>query len=130
MTTATLNLEKRAEIWVRTRIGDAHMHPRERAMRLLEEAIELAQAEGISFEQVRAQAGYVFNRPVGNPEQEAGGVAVCLLAWCAARGFRLQDTALIELARIEAKPLKEIRGSVARKTDLDLVLCVPDENGA
>ncbi len=37
--------EARVANWVETRIGTQHMHPRERAMRLLEEAVELAQAE-------------------------------------------------------------------------------------
>lgn len=115
------SLEFRSAEWVRTRIGLEHMNRRERAMRLLEEAIELAQAEGIEHWQVTSQSRHVYNRPPGKPDQEAGGVAVCLLAWCESTGNTLFEIAKAELERIEAKPIEEIRGSLARKQDADLV---------
>ena len=90
-------------------------------MRLLEEAIELAQSEGITLEQITRQAAHVYNRPAGEPSQEAAGVAITLLGWCASTGNTFDDLAHKELARIEAKPVQEIRGSVARKQDADLV---------
>ncbi len=121
--TATLPgyAEVRAANWVVNRIGEDHMQPRERAMRLLEEAIELAQAEGISGDQARQQVAYVYGRPLGNAYQEAGGVAVCLLAWCAGRRQRFIDVTMAELERIEAKSAEAIRGSLARKADSDLI---------
>lgn len=121
----TGELEARVAEWVNTRIGPEHMHPRERAMRLLEEAVELAQAEGIAYDQVDRQVAHVYSRPAGEPAQEAAGVAVCLLGWCAATGNRLNDLALAEIERIEAKPIEQIRGSLARKADADLVTAVP-----
>lgn len=120
-------LEVRVADWVRTRIGNDHMNPRERAMRLLEEASELAQSEGVTLEQARKQIDYVFSRSMGDPIQEAGGVAVCLLGWCASHGVRLNDVAKAEILRIERKPVAEIRGSVARKSDQDLVVYTEDE---
>ncbi len=127
--TATLPgyAEVRAANWVVSRVGEDHMQPRERAMRLLEEAIELAQAEGVTENQVRLQVGHVYNRPPGDPIQEAGGIAVCLLAWCVSRGKRFIDVAMAELERIEAKSAEAIRGSLARKADSDLVTCVTEE---
>ena len=119
------NLEARVAEWIRTRIGADHIAPRERAMRLLEEAFELAQAEGITGQQAIRQIEHVYARPAGNPEQEAGGVAVCLLGWCAAHGTTFREVALREIERIEAKPIEEIRGSLARKHKADLVVCVP-----
>jgi len=115
------NLEKRVEDWVSTRIGVQYTSAKERAMRLLEEAVELAQSENITWNQAVAQIHYVYGRSKGEPEQEAGGVAVCLLGWCAAHKTTLQEIALREIERIEAKPLNEIRGSLARKQDADLV---------
>lgn len=115
------DLQKRVMEWVRTRIGPEHTHSRERAMRLLEEAVELAQAEGIFIESVQRQVGHVYGRPAGEPEQEAAGVAVCLLAWCESRGISFVTLAAREIERIEAKPLDQIRGSLGRKTDADLV---------
>jgi hypothetical protein len=114
-------LESRFARWIESRIGADHMHSKERAMRNLEESIELAQAEGITQGAVNRQAAHVFARPAGEPRQEAGGVAVTLLGWCAATGNRLLDVLLTELERIEAKPIEEIRGSLARKADDDLV---------
>lgn len=127
---AAINLEERVAEWIRTRIGEANSHRRERAMRCLEEAVELAQAEGIGIDLVRKQVDHVFARPPGEPEQEVAGVAVCLLAWCAATGVRLFDLAEREVGRIERKPVDQIRGSVARKADADLVLCVPEGSDA
>ena len=124
--TPSLPLEDRVEVWVRSRIGAAHMHPRERAIRLLEEAAELAQAEGVTWDQAVRQIQHVYARPAGKPSQEAGGVAVCLLGWCAANRTTFEAVATAEVRRIERKPLAEIRGSVARKADADLVTCVPE----
>ena len=113
--------EDRVELWVRTRIGPGHMNRKERAMRLFEEAAELAQAEGITAEQLVTQIAYVFTRPGGEPSQEAGGVAVCIVGYCAGIGTTFLDVLERELRRIEAKPISEIRGSLARKADSDLV---------
>lgn len=46
---------------------------KERALRVLEEAIELAQAEGIEVNQAANLVGYVYSRPPGEPSQELGG---------------------------------------------------------
>ncbi len=122
----SVSLEDRVAHWVRTRLGAENLHHRERSMRLLEEAIELAQAEGITPDQVAKQVAHVFARPSGEPSQEAAGIAVCLLGWCAATGNSLLDLAHREIERIEAKPVEQIRGSLARKADADLVTCVPE----
>jgi len=119
-------LEERVAQWICTRLGPANCGPKERAMRVLEEAVELAQAEGITHAQVIRQAAHVFARPAGEPAQEAAGVAVCLFGWCASRGHRLMDLATAEIERIEAKPLEQIRGSLARKSDADLV-CLAEQ---
>ena len=126
---SSLNVEKAREIlilqhrvaqWVKERIGPKAMAPAERAMRLLEEALELAQAHGIDMEMVRRQTEHVYGREPGEPKQEAGGVAVCLLGWCAAVDFPFLDVARAEVERIEALPTDSIRGSLARKNDADL----------
>jgi hypothetical protein len=122
--TAITSLESRVRAWVESRIGVHHMQPKERAMRLLEEACELAQAEGISLDLAAKQLAHVYDREPGEAQQEAAGVAVCLYGYCAARGLRLNDIALGEIERIEAKPVEAIRGSLARKSDADLVTVV------
>lgn len=119
------DLQNRVKFWIITRIGADHMHSRERAMRLLEEAVELAQSEGITENQVYRQVAHVFDRPSGEPSQEAAGVAVCLLGWCASTGVDLEILADREVQRIEEKPIEQIRGSLARKADADLVVATP-----
>jgi hypothetical protein len=120
------DLRDRVGHWIVSRIGADHMHSRERSMRMLEESVELSQAEGITREQVIRQVDHVFARPAGEPAQEAAGVAICLLGWCASMGVSFESLAAGELARIEAKPIDQIRGSLARKADADLVVVVPE----
>ena len=122
-----MTLEERVQHWIVTRIGVKYAYRRERAMRLLEEAIELAQAEGITEEMVNRQTRHVFSRPAGEPDQEAAGVGVCFAGWCAATGHSMVSLTLREVERIEAKPLGQIRGSLARKQDADLVTAIPSE---
>lgn len=71
----------------------------ERAHRLLEEAIELAQACGTSKEDAMQLINYVFDRPVGEQEQEVGGVMVTLAALCSAIGVPMDSAAEKELER-------------------------------
>lgn len=49
-----------------------------RARRFLEEAVELAQAAGVTAEEADAVRAYVFSRPAGDIRQEIGGVMVTL----------------------------------------------------
>jgi hypothetical protein len=118
--------EARVRAWIESRIGIEHMHPKERAMQLLEEAIELAQAEGIDIDMVAKQVAHIFDGPAGDPSEELAGVVVCAYGWCAARGEHMADLAAREIARIERAPLDKIRGSLARKKDADLVTFDPE----
>jgi hypothetical protein len=60
---------------------------KKRALRFLEEAIELYQAEGCNLEQAQALVAHVFAKPAGEPQQEVGGVSVTLLSYCEAAGL-------------------------------------------
>ncbi len=71
----------------------------ERAHRFLEEALELVQASGCTKEEARLMIDYVFDRPVGEQDQEVGGVMVTLAALCNALGLSMEDAAEKELAR-------------------------------
>lgn len=74
----------------------------ERNDRFIEEALELTQANGYSRERAHALVDYVFNRPVGEPDQEVGGVMVTLAALCNAAGLDMDSAAMREMVRIEA----------------------------
>ena len=66
-------------IWVIRTFGEgAQKSRRERAFRFVEEALELAQACGLSHGDVANVGDYVYSRPMGNLSQEVGGVMLTL----------------------------------------------------
>lgn len=87
----------------------------ERADRFIEEALELAQTNP-DFNAVRAHAlvDYVFNRDVGEPVQEVGGVMVTLAALCNTVGIDVQEAMNTEVTRIWTK-VEQIRAKQKTK---------------
>lgn len=81
---------------------------RERALRFLEEAVELAQAEGLASEDAELIVSYVYGRPKGEAAQEVGGVAVTLSALCAIANIDLEQAALAEAERIETPEVMDL----------------------
>ncbi len=72
----------------------------ERNHRFLEEALELVQSCGCTKSEAQQLVDYVFNRPVGETDQEIGGVMVTLAALCTANEERMASCGNMELARI------------------------------
>lgn len=109
MTDIRLTIEglmHRIVFWTVTRLGEACLTDRhERAVRLVEEAIELCQAEGVTQEFVQRVLDRAYSRPVGDVEQEGGGVGLTFLAWAFAAKLDPMEITQRELERIEAKPL-------------------------
>lgn len=79
--------------------AEATSDVQERLHRFLEEALELAQASGGSREDAIALVDYVFSRPPGQPQLEAGGVMVTLAGLCSASGFDMAEAGETELSR-------------------------------
>lgn len=84
--------------------------PRIRALRLLEETLELCQAEGVTPEEAAIIVRQVYSRPVGEAEQELGGVMTTLMAYAYTAGLdcesawwrefeRIMDPAMMEKVR-------------------------------
>ena len=71
----------------------------ERTFRFLEEALELAQANGCTAESAHRLVDYVFSRPIGHPKLEAGGVMVTLAGLCHAVGIDMDEAGEDELRR-------------------------------
>ncbi|WP_260427151.1 hypothetical protein [Burkholderia stagnalis] len=86
----------------------------ERNHRFLEEALELVQACGCTSNEAHQLVDYTFNRPLGEPTQEAGGVMVTLAALCLANGLHMHAAAEAELARVWTK-IEQIRAKQAAK---------------
>lgn len=87
--------------WSRRVFQDRHSEitPRIRALRLLEEAIELAQSEGVTPDEVNILRDQVFEREPGEPGQELAGVLVCAAGVAATRGLSLASLFTTELRR-------------------------------
>lgn len=124
-----LTIEEQAIHWVRTAIGAQSATPAERALRLLEEAMELAQAEGISRNQTAALADHVHSRPKGEAIQEARGVAFCAYAYCGAIGQWMLLLAMEELSQAQSKDAKSIDASLQRKSRAGLLTHPYDSSG-
>ena len=87
----------------------------QRALRLLEEAIEAFQAckgdEALALKLVK----FVFARPPGWASQELGGVAVTILALAAALGVSADQEECREINRVLSKPISEFTARNERK---------------
>ncbi len=104
-------------IWMLEVFGaDIAMDPLERIMRFLEEALELAQAMGMTATEAERVVAYVWSRPVGEPTQEVGGVMVTLAAFCFRTEIDLQLAAITEYERINTPEMRlKIFGKQAEK---------------
>jgi hypothetical protein len=112
------DLQDRVKTWVIDCLGmTALLDKKERVTRILEEALELFQATGLSKSAATEMIDYVFDRPQGEIMQEAAGLGTCLLAWAAAHGVSLGDLIIVELSHIELPNImKQIREkNVAKK---------------
>lgn len=89
----------------------------ERALRFLEEAMELVQAAGMDFMQVVHMACYVYGRPAETEiEKEFGGTLTTLMALAQSKGVDLMEAANTEFARM-LKNVAKIRAKQQAKPD-------------
>ena len=59
---------------------------------------------GLTIADVDCQMWRTFNRPVGEPAQEIGGVGITLLGLAHALGVSADDEEAKELERVQSKP--------------------------
>lgn len=101
------NNQIKAVAWCKDMFGDqVTYNTRERALRFLEEAIELAQAAGLDQADVQGLADYVMSRPKGEPAQEVGGVMLTLYTLCAALDVDADQAFTCEMNRVWAPGFK------------------------
>lgn len=102
--------------WGRRTFGEkTYNDMRERAARLLEEALELAQCLGVCEEQAEGLTRYVYGRPVGQLHQEIGGVAVTLAACAGVAGIDVDWAEAEEIRRVLNVPVEKFRAKQAIK---------------
>ena len=109
------SFQKRVEEWLSACFSASVRQDRyERTHRFLEEALELAQANGCTRKDAFALVDYVYSRPRGNPELEVGGVIVTLAGLCSASNIDMQAAGNQELDR-NWKRIESIRAKHAAK---------------
>jgi hypothetical protein len=112
---SNITFQQRVEPWLLACFGEQIAADTiERNHRFLEEALELVQACGCTQSEAHQLVDYVFGRPVGEVQQEAGGVMVTLAALCRAQGLSMHEAGEKELARIWTK-VEAIRAKQAAK---------------
>jgi hypothetical protein len=104
-------LMDRIQDWAIRALGDdVALDPKERAKRVLEEALELAQAEGVSYDEAKDLNIYVYSRSVGEPTQELAGLGLCVLAYARAKDYAFLGLVIKELDRIDTpEMIKRVR---------------------
>lgn len=108
--------QARIASFVRSAFGDEQATSlAQRALRLLEEAIEAFQSVNGDPEQAHELVDYVFGRPPGVLHQELGGVSVCVLALAAAAGLSAAEEENREVNRVLAKPVSHFQERNAAK---------------
>lgn len=111
----TDTFQRRVHAWMLVCFGEKiAANLAERNHRFLEEALELVQANGCTASEAHQLVDYVFRRPVGEINQEAGGVLVTFAALLNAAGVDMKMAGETELARVWTK-VEEIRAKQAAK---------------
>ena len=107
--------------WVRSRFGISSLiDPRERALRVLEEAYELAQAAEIDVAPAAAVMEHVYQKPCGELKQEAAGVVLTLFALAGAHGFDLLAETRQKIGRIPTVPIEVSRARQTSKAEASI----------
>lgn len=110
--------ERQADVhrWCVAAFGDhdARSIP-QRGLRLVEEAIETAQACGCDAAMLHRLVDHVYAKPVGELGQELGGLGVTLLALAEAAGLSADAAETAEIERVKAKPLEHFAARNAAK---------------
>lgn len=107
--------------WAIRSFGREHVYDtRIRALRVAEEAVELAQAAGVKADQMHRLVGIVYGRPAGDPILEIGGVLMTTYILAARLSFDPEDIFVDELQRVLQKPVEHYAKRNREKLDLGL----------
>jgi hypothetical protein len=122
-------LPERLEKLITATFSVKNMHdPWERSMRVVEEALEFAQANGLTETIVVMLLRRVYSRPEGSKLNEAAGLGVTLLAWCRCHGVVLDDLLLTEMSRIAGMDREKFRAKQREKARAGLGLPLEGED--
>lgn len=90
-----------AHAWAVRCFGKEHVEDNQvRALRLVEEAVELAQAVGCKYSDIAEVCVVVYQNPPGIPYREVGGVMLTLAVFCENGIMEMEDEFERELLRV------------------------------
>jgi hypothetical protein len=90
--------------WAHSTFGPVALNPVERSLRVVEEACELAQADGCDKATLHAIIERTYGRPIDSPYKELGGLLVTVYARCGLDGFDPEEVLNAEVTRVLSKP--------------------------
>lgn len=93
--------------WAVETFGHVALDPRERTLRFVEEAIELAHAMGVDIDTIDAIGDRVYRRPAGEPLKEIGQSLATLELLAKALGIDADAEATKEFYRVQSVPKEE-----------------------
>ena len=109
------------ESLVRRIFGDRAMDSTvERGRRVVEEAVELAQVEGVPEHEIHAIVKAKYAKAKGDLQTGSGGSDCHVLALCAHHEFRLDDLAKAEIERMLSRDPESFRAKQREKADLGI----------
>lgn len=116
----------KAHDFVKTTFGESSLARVERVRRVMEEAIELAQAVGLPWQELETITMHVYRKPKGEITQEIAGTAMCLMALCEVEGLYLDRLAQREIQRVRRLDPDHFRARQTAKALVGIGL-MPDE---
>lgn len=116
----TIDRPFRALKWAEEMFGLIALDPRERTMRFLEEAIELAHASGLEVSMVEAITGRVYGSPQGLLTREIGQSLMTLEILAKNLGIDADHEASEEFQRVQRIPKKEWQRRHAAKVAIGI----------
>lgn len=122
--------QKKVLDWAVENFGVIATNRDERAARLIEEAVEVAQAEGVPLEIVQRIVERIYSRPPGELSQEIGGLAITLDALAENAGLDVTVEAERELERITSKSKEWWTKKHAEKVEAGTANLTPPVAGA
>jgi hypothetical protein len=101
--------------WITRVFGARTLNLRFRAERVLEEALELAQACGYPKAKIAGLVDKVYANPPGEIGQEVGGVGISVLALCDTAGISADHCESAEIDRVLSKSVDHFKARLERK---------------
>jgi len=116
-----MSMQKIVFDWGIRCFGREHMYNMQvRSIRLIEEAVELAQTFNVPKDQLHKLVDIVYSREVGKSEQELGGVLVTTAVICEALQTTMHTAMLREVRRCLSKPPEHFAERNKEKLQLGL----------